>query len=61
LKATIKKIFFMKKLVLFFGCLLLAAIINAQVPQGFKYQTVARNNAGEILANQSISFRMTVL
>jgi uncharacterized protein (TIGR02145 family) len=51
----------MKKFVLFFGCFLMAAMINAQVPQGFKYQTVARNNAGEILASQNISFRMTIL
>ncbi len=51
----------MKKFVLFFGCLLLATMINAQVPQGFKYQTVARNNAGEILASQNISFLMTIL
>ncbi len=51
----------MKKFVLFFGCFLLAAMINAQAPQGFKYQTVARNNAGEILASQNISFRMTIL
>jgi hypothetical protein len=51
----------MKKFVLFFGCFLLATMINAQVPQGFKYQTVVRNNAGEILASQNISFRMTIL
>jgi len=51
----------MKRFTLFFGLLLIAAMINAQVPQGFKYQTVARNNAGEILASQNISFRMTIL
>jgi uncharacterized protein (TIGR02145 family) len=33
----------------------------SQTPQAIKYQTVARNNAGEILASQNISFRMTIL
>lgn len=33
----------------------------AQTPQSFKYQTVARNNAGDVLASQNITFRMTLL
>ena len=33
----------------------------SQAPQAFKYQAVARDNAGEILENQSVSFRISVL
>ena len=51
----------MKKFTMFFGLLLLAAVTFAQAPQAFKYQAVARGNAGEILANQSVSFRMSIL
>jgi hypothetical protein len=36
-------------------------VASAQTPQAFKYQTVARDNIGNILANQNISFRMSVL
>jgi len=32
----------------------------AQAPQAFRYQAVARNSSGEILANQKVSFRITI-
>lgn len=32
----------------------------AQAPQSFSYQAVARDNAGNIIANQSISIRFTI-
>ncbi len=32
----------------------------AQSPQVFKYQTIVRDNAGEILANQPLSFRISI-
>ncbi|MCB2222412.1 MAG: hypothetical protein KQI35_18655 [Bacteroidetes bacterium] len=35
--------------------------IIAQTPQAFKYQTVLRNNTGEILANQNVSFQISIL
>ena len=35
--------------------------IFAQSPQAFKYQTVVRDNAGEILPNQSLSFQISLL
>lgn len=44
--------------------LLLATVIFisfAQTPQAFKYQAVARDNAGEILSNQSVSFQISIL
>lgn len=39
---------------------LLASTILAQSPQTFKYQAVVRDNAGEILANTSVSFRVSI-
>ena len=33
----------------------------AQTPQAFKYQAVARNSAGEVLANQPVSFRISII
>jgi hypothetical protein len=51
----------MKKSTLIFVLVWMSIIALAQTPQAFKYQTVARNNAGEILASQNISFRMTIL
>ena len=51
----------MKKILLFVSLVWISLCAFAQTPQAIKYQTVARNNAGEILASQNISFRMTVL
>ena len=35
--------------------------IGAQVPQAFKYQAVARDASGNVLANKSVSFRISIL
>lgn len=35
--------------------------VNAQSPQAFKYQAVARTSGGEPLQNQSVAFRITIL
>lgn len=40
---------------------LISAAGFSQVPQAFKYQAVARDNTGAIIANQSVSFRMSVI
>jgi hypothetical protein len=45
---------------LIFMGLLLCAQLQAQSPQGFPYQGVARNNEGIVLPNQSISMRFTL-
>ncbi len=43
-------------------CVLLCSILlNAQPPQAFKYQAVARDNAGNVLANQNVSFQISIL
>jgi hypothetical protein len=39
----------------------LGIYVTAQTPQSFRYQAVARDNSGNILANQPVSFRMSIL
>jgi uncharacterized protein (TIGR02145 family) len=36
-------------------------IIFAQAPQAFKYQTLVRDNSGTVMANQNISFQISIL
>ncbi len=33
----------------------------AQVPDAFNYQAVVRNSSGEVVANQNVSFRLSIL
>ena len=35
--------------------------INAQAPQGFNYQATVRNTSGQLLLNQSVSFKFSIL
>ena len=43
-------------------CLLISSIgLFAQAPQAFKYQAVARDNSGNLIANQSVGFRISIL
>jgi hypothetical protein len=51
----------MKKTLFTFLFALLAAGLFAQAPQAFKYQAVARDNSGNLIANQSIGFRISIL
>ena len=52
----------MKKVLLFFGWMLLfASIANAQVPQGIPYQAVARNGQGQPLASTNVKVRFSIL
>ncbi|MBC7864734.1 MAG: hypothetical protein IAF38_17305 [Bacteroidia bacterium] len=51
----------MKKITLFFISAFFALQILAQAPQTFKYQAVARDNAGNTLNTQSVSFRISIL
>lgn len=41
--------------------LILSTILEAQVPQTFPYQAVARDAAGNVLANQNIGLRFSIL
>jgi trimeric autotransporter adhesin len=53
----------MKKHTLFLTVLLLCMniIVDAQVPQQISYQGIARNSSGDILSNQNISLRFSIL
>ena len=51
----------MKKITLTLLVLVLIIICHTQSPKSFKYQAVARNLAGDILAEQDISFRISIL
>lgn len=48
-------------LIIAFIALLLGVAVSAQSPQSFRYQAVARDNSGNILANQNVSFRISIL
>jgi hypothetical protein len=50
-----------RSLLLFLSSILLSFGINAQSSEAFKYQAVARDATGEILSNQSLSFRISIL
>ena len=50
----------MKNLIIIL-CLFIGTGIFAQAPQSFSYQTVVHDLSGNILANQSLSFRISLL
>lgn len=49
-----------KEIYSFIACLLLCLSVNAQVPQAFNYQGVARTVDGNIIAQKKITIRFTV-
>ena len=51
----------MKRVLLTVISVVLASALSAQVPQAFKYQTIVRDNTGEILDNQAVYFRISIL
>ena len=42
-------------------CLVSSLSLLAQAPQKFSYQTVIRNSGGQLLANQQVGIKITVL
>jgi len=53
-----------KNLITFVFSLFIAScvtIVNAQVPQGFNYQAVARNSTGGLLVSQNINVRISII
>jgi hypothetical protein len=50
----------MKKLITLFA-FAITLIATAQAPQGFNYQATVRNTAGQLLLNQSVSFKFSIL
>ncbi len=51
----------MKRLLFIWVLIAVACTLWAQAPQGMKYQAVARDASGNVLANTMVSFRMTIL
>lgn len=51
----------MKKIILSLVAVLSTVVMYAQLPQAFKYQAVVRNNSGNVLTNQNVSFRISIL
>ena len=50
----------MKKFTILLVAVFLFLITVAQPPQGFKYQAVVRDAAGEIVTNQLVDFRLSI-
>lgn len=50
----------MKNFITVLSATVLSVVAVAQAPQGINYQAVARNNAGAVLANQSIGLRLSI-
>lgn len=51
----------MKSFLLFVFGMFYVFLLVAQTPQAFKYQAVARDGSGNILANKVVSFRISIL
>src|SRR6056297_3160637 len=51
----------MKRLIPLFFLLLAVNLIFAQVPQGIKYQAVIRDSNGEVLSEQNIALKISIL
>ena len=51
----------MKHLLLLFGLLISATIINAQAPQAFNYQAVVRDASGQIITGQNVGVQISLL
>ena len=51
----------MKRLFYSIIVLMLSATVFAQAPQSFKYQAVARDANGDVIANQKVSFQISIL
>ena len=55
------KMYPMKTFILTSIFFLFAFTLMAQVPAGFSYQAVVRNNSGEIVANKTVKFQFSIL
>ena len=51
----------MKNLIISILVLFLGVELFAQAPNSFRYQSVARDNSGNVLTNQAVSFRISIL
>ncbi|MBK7094724.1 MAG: hypothetical protein IPH57_06665 [Saprospiraceae bacterium] len=51
----------MRTIVIFIALMFCNAIINAQVPRTFKYQTLAHDQTGNIYSNKDLTFKISIL
>jgi hypothetical protein len=51
----------MKRFTLFFGLLIMATMLFAQAPQAFNYQAVVRDANGNLLENQAVGIKISLL
>jgi len=51
----------MKKIYTLFLALIFAGSLMAQTPQSFKYQAVARDASGDIVADQAVGMQISIL
>jgi hypothetical protein len=51
----------MKAIFTFIGAILITAAVSAQAPQQIKYQAIARNPNGSVVANLTIGVRITMM
>jgi len=51
----------MKKILFFTAAILFALVSFSQSPNSFKYQTVVRDFSGNVMANQNVSFQISIL
>ena len=47
--------------ILLLGALLFAIVGFSQSPESFKYQTIVRDGAGSVMANQNVSFQISIV
>ena len=59
--SKINKINVMKNFTFTIIMFLCLSALMAQVPAGFSYQSVVRNTEGEIIANQDVTFKFSIL
>jgi len=50
----------MKRFRIIFIILFSAISLFAQIPHSFKYQTVVRHSSGEVISNQTVSFKISI-
>ena len=51
----------MKRIVLISFLILTGFYLSAQAPEGFSYQAVVRNDVGNLIITQAVSFRFNII
>ena len=51
----------MKRIITIIILMVAIRVINAQTPTGFSYQAIVRNSAGQVLPNQDVVLRVSLI